>query len=124
MHPACKSKDKTKGAQKLNHSRDLVSNYKMITWRVVDCRPGLNFSGFSATGLLNHLADDDYIDEVDDDDVYDHDGLYGPHNDEDKIREIVGNEDDEMQEIMSYYDVGTVFDEVEGDEDWCLVGEM
>ncbi|XP_031265284.1 uncharacterized protein LOC116123675 [Pistacia vera] len=65
MHPACKSKDKTKGTQKFN-SRDLVSNYKSITWRVTDGRPGLNYSGFSATGILDHLGSDYGDEEVDD----------------------------------------------------------
>ncbi|XWS44074.1 hypothetical protein CRYUN_Cryun15aG0013800 [Craigia yunnanensis] len=44
MHPACKAKDKTKGTHK-SGSCDMTTNYKMVTWRVVDGRPGLKFSG-------------------------------------------------------------------------------
>lgn len=65
LHPACKSKDKTKGTKKLN-SRDLVSNYKSITWWVADSPPGLNSSGFSATEILDHLCSDYGDEEVDD----------------------------------------------------------
>ncbi|KAH6758563.1 histone-lysine N-methyltransferase trithorax-like protein [Perilla frutescens var. hirtella] len=40
IHPASKSKDKVKGAQKIRSSLDVVSNYRLITWRVVDSAPG------------------------------------------------------------------------------------
>ncbi|KAL5797102.1 hypothetical protein ACOSQ2_001922 [Xanthoceras sorbifolium] len=80
LHPACKSKEKTKGTQKLN-SRDMVSNYKHITWRVVDGRPGLNFSGFSASGILDHLGSHDYMD----DEVNDYDDAYDQHHDGDGL---------------------------------------
>lgn len=149
MHPCCKSKDKTKGSQKLK-SHDVVSNYRLMTWRLVDGRPGLNFNGFSATGILDHLANDYVGDEVDEvydgeddhvDEVYhgedDHEG-YGDsgavHGGEiDAIHEIQeisdahDNDDDENgdgDDGMSFCDVGFVLDQVEGDEGWCLVGEM
>lgn len=138
MHPACKSRDKTKGTRKLVNSRDLVSNYKMITWRVVDGRAGLNLSGLSATEILDHLASDYVDDNVDDDDddddddandVYDHNGPYDQRDHEHQIREAVNrnddddNDNDENQDVMGYYDVA--FDRVyEEDEGWCLLGEM
>lgn len=135
MHPAFKSKDKTKGNHKLINSRGLVSNYKMITWRVVDGRPGLNFSGLSATEMLDHLASDYVDDNVDDDDdeandVYDHNGRYDQRDHEHEIKEAVrrnddddDNANDEDQDVMGYYDVA--FDQVnEEDEGWCLLGEI
>lgn len=64
MHPADKSKGKTKGTQKLK-SCDVLTNYRLVTWRVVDAKPGLSFKGFSATGILDHLAND-YVDDGDD----------------------------------------------------------
>ncbi|KAK1569345.1 hypothetical protein Q3G72_035687 [Acer saccharum] len=80
IHPACKSKDKTKGTQKLN-SRDMVYNHKLVTWRVVDARPGLNFSGFSASGILDHLGSDDYYNYMDDNDIDEVDDYYDNHDD-------------------------------------------
>ncbi|KAI3452514.1 hypothetical protein Pfo_009178 [Paulownia fortunei] len=62
ISPACKSKDKVKGAQRLRSSSDVVSDYILISWRVVDARPGLKFSGFSATNVLEYLASDEYMD--------------------------------------------------------------
>ncbi|KAK9272148.1 hypothetical protein L1049_002519 [Liquidambar formosana] len=59
VQPACKSKDKAKGTQKLR-SCDVGANHKLIGWRVVDGRPGLNFDGLSASGILDHLDDDAY----------------------------------------------------------------
>ncbi|XP_050380042.1 uncharacterized protein LOC126797457 [Argentina anserina] len=57
IHPASKSKDKTEGNQKLKSS-DVVTNHRLVTWRVVDGQIGLNFSGLSATGLLDKLSSD------------------------------------------------------------------
>ncbi|XVF57892.1 hypothetical protein PTKIN_Ptkin07bG0019100 [Pterospermum kingtungense] len=75
MHPACKAKDKTKGTHKFIRSSDMATNYRLVTWRVVDGRPGLKLSGFSASRILDHLADHDYDDyyEGNDDHDYDHD---------------------------------------------------
>ncbi|KAI3463072.1 hypothetical protein Pfo_019735 [Paulownia fortunei] len=135
IHPACKSKDKVKGAQKIRSSSDVVSNYRLITWRVVDAAPGLKFSGFSATGMLDYLASDDYMDDCDyeaeDNDVdefYDH--KISSHAVE--IEEVdgydVGNngvdEDDDNDDQMSFCEVGFVWQPVDGDESWCLVEEM
>lgn len=68
---AGKAKDKAKGTKKLRGC-DIVSSYRLMTWRVTDTRPRLTFSGFSATNcILDHLAND-HMDLDDDDD----DGLY------------------------------------------------
>lgn len=45
MCPCCKSKDKTKGCQKLR-SRDVVSNYRLISWLVVVVDPAWILPGF------------------------------------------------------------------------------
>ncbi|KAB2064651.1 hypothetical protein ES319_A09G035000v1 [Gossypium barbadense] len=66
MHPACKSKDKSKGSHKLR-SREMVTSYRLITWRVVDGRHGLKDSEFSASRILDHLSNH-YDDDDDDDD--------------------------------------------------------
>ncbi|XP_059644727.1 uncharacterized protein LOC132286412 [Cornus florida] len=157
LHPACKSKPKAKGTQK-NRSRDVAG---LVTSRVVDGKPGLNFAGFSATWILDHL-DNDYLDDNDDDvadvyfgsgcysdDVYDHEGSCGfsdcdlfhhdlisgseiasgaveireDNNSDDavEIREDNNSDDDDN---MSFCDVGFVWEQVDGDEGWCLVGEM
>ncbi|CAL0323256.1 unnamed protein product [Lupinus luteus] len=64
LHPSSKSKDKTKGTHKLKHN-----------W-VMDC-PDSTFSGLSATDLLDHLSNNEYMDDEiedkNDDDVdYNH----------------------------------------------------
>ncbi|KDP46355.1 hypothetical protein JCGZ_10195 [Jatropha curcas] len=135
MNPCCKSKDKTKGNHKLK-SHDFASNCRLMTWRVVDGRPGLNFSGFSASEILNRLAiddNDDYADDGDDE----IDGYYGNYlEDSNEIQENAcvdnNNKDDDnglvgegdYDDNMSFCDVGFVLDQVEGeDEGWCLVEE-
>ncbi|KAJ4822220.1 hypothetical protein Tsubulata_045755 [Turnera subulata] len=146
MHPWCKSKDKTKGCQKLR-SHDVLSNCRLITWRLVEGRPGLNFSGFSATGILDHLAtnyDHHTDDEVDDDNVDCEDDFeegYGSSSSHGRgitagteIEEIVAaaaDDDDHKDhdledddDDMGFCDVGFVLDQVEDeDEGWCLVAE-
>ncbi|XVE84090.1 hypothetical protein DITRI_Ditri16bG0141400 [Diplodiscus trichospermus] len=74
MHPACKAKVKAKGTHKLRSS-DMATNYRLVTWRVVDGRPGLKFSGFSATRILDYLCNDheDYYEGNDDHDYDDDD---------------------------------------------------
>ncbi|KAI4350576.1 hypothetical protein L6164_005023 [Bauhinia variegata] len=62
LHPACKSKDKVKGTHKHNSS-DAASNYRLVTFRVVDERPGLHAFGLSATGLVDHIYNDNYYSE-------------------------------------------------------------
>ncbi|GKV07864.1 hypothetical protein SLEP1_g19574 [Rubroshorea leprosula] len=138
MHPVCKSKDKTKGSHKLR-SIDMLANYRMITWRIVDGRPGLNYSGFSATGILDYLAnnhldddDDNDNDEMDDDDESNHvpqsDSspenlpMIEEHVKEDEKR---GNDgcviDDDN---MGFVDLGFELDQNEVEEGWYLVGEI
>ncbi|XP_060672514.1 uncharacterized protein LOC107415210 [Ziziphus jujuba] len=139
MHPVCKAKDKTKGTQKLR-SCDVVSNHRLVTWRVVEGRQGLNFSGYSASGILDQLEDDDDGDR----DVDEHDGscaggdfdhvvmgfqpikaeivIHNSDHDDDENGNHGG--DDVDDDAISYCNVGFVMDEAEGDEDWCLVGEM
>ncbi|CDP16644.1 unnamed protein product [Coffea canephora] len=152
FHPAGKAKDKTKGTHKLK-SCDVVTNYRLVTWRVVDARPGFNFTGFSATGILDHLANDCYSDDVGDeiddgdDDVYDY--HYRPadrhHNHHHPahwvvdsalaastgvaIEELQDEFDDDDDEKMSFCDVGFAWEQVEeeGDDEiggWCLVEEI
>ncbi|XP_057791755.1 uncharacterized protein LOC131008740 [Salvia miltiorrhiza] len=146
IHPASKSKDKAKGALKMRSSSDVVSSYRLITWRVVDSASGFKVSGFSATGVL------DYLDRVDDydydyegqdsdhdhvgfDGCYDHDHDLRSYDDEMKshgveIEEIDGCDDsndgadDDDDDRMSFCEVGFVWEAVEGDESWCLVEEI
>ncbi|XP_015870976.1 uncharacterized protein LOC107408124 [Ziziphus jujuba] len=139
MHPASKAKDKTKGTQKLR-SCDVVSNPRLLTWRVVEGRHGLNISGYFALGILDQLEDDDDGDR----DVDEYDGSCGD-GDFDRVvvgfepnkAEIVINDgdddddengnhggDDVDDDAISYCNVGFVMDQAEGDEDWCLVGEV
>ncbi|KAL3526347.1 hypothetical protein ACH5RR_011003 [Cinchona calisaya] len=141
MHPACKAKDKTKGTQKLK-SCDVVTNYRLVTWRVVDAKPGLNFTGFSATGILNHF-DHDLIDD-NNDDAYDYyeeeteeEGAYGLAPLRPRPNWIVDSEvasrtvaiedveDGDDDEKMSFCEVGFAWEQVEGDDEgWCLVEEI
>ncbi|KAH7511111.1 hypothetical protein FEM48_ZijujUnG0043600 [Ziziphus jujuba var. spinosa] len=97
MHSACKAKDKTKGTQKIR-SCDVISNHRLVTWRG---RQGLNFSGYSASGLLDQLSTQIMINNGDDEN---------------------GNRGG--ADAISYCNVGFVMDPAEVDEDWCLVGEM
>ncbi|RVW68974.1 hypothetical protein CK203_058550 [Vitis vinifera] len=148
--PACKSKGKTKGTQKMK-PRDMVSNHRLITWRLVEGKPGLNFNGISATEVLDHLSredfyDDQYYNDEDEDEV---EACYDGHYDEEKIedsghacpddgpmaeeKEIeaggiqISGESDECDvddDDNSFYEVGFVWEQVDGDEGWCLVREM
>ncbi|KAI8533514.1 hypothetical protein RHMOL_Rhmol10G0017100 [Rhododendron molle] len=68
-HPVSKSRPKAKGNQKLR-SCDVVSNHRLVSWRVVDSNPGLKFSGFSAGGISDHLDRDNMGDFDDDDDDF------------------------------------------------------
>ncbi|OMO52076.1 hypothetical protein CCACVL1_29371 [Corchorus capsularis] len=69
LNPVSKSKDKTKGNQKLRTS-NMILNPRLITWRVVDERPGLNFCEVYFTGILEHFyssIEDDHVNyDVDD----------------------------------------------------------
>ncbi|KAG6421769.1 hypothetical protein SASPL_118326 [Salvia splendens] len=58
-----KSKDKkTKEAQRLKSSVNVVPNYRLTTWRVVDTKSSMKLSGFSTIDVLEYL---DRIDRVD-----------------------------------------------------------
>ncbi|XP_021599171.1 uncharacterized protein LOC110605137 [Manihot esculenta] len=131
MHPCSKSKDKTKGTQKLK-SLDVASNYRLMTWRLVDVGPGLNFSGLSATGMLDHLTNgDDYVeDEIDHGDLG-NSILSSREEEEEKaaleIEEIAADKIDDVDDDddgMSYCDVSLMLDQIEEDEGWFLVAEM
>ncbi|OVA20510.1 hypothetical protein BVC80_1065g62 [Macleaya cordata] len=148
VHPACKSKDKTKGTQKLK-SIDVAMNHKLISWRVVDKGQGLNYRGISATAVLGQLSNDHWDDHVDDDDDHHDDGHVDDVYDDDSPvladelptvslhvakeegassggieEEEKDDDDDDDDDHMSFCDVGFVIDQVDGDEDWCLVGEL
>ncbi|XP_030531076.1 uncharacterized protein LOC115741338 [Rhodamnia argentea] len=133
LHPACKSKDKTKGNNK-NKSFNVVSSHQFISWRVVDGQPGLNYSGFSATGLADHLAHayKDYDDEecepgndYERDDYKDGDHFSSPtadglkHKDHDGSNND-GREDDDDK--LSFCEVGFEWNQVE--DGWCMIGEI
>ncbi|PIN17818.1 hypothetical protein CDL12_09522 [Handroanthus impetiginosus] len=124
IHPACKSKDKVKGAHKIRSSSDVESNHRLITWRVVDASPGLKLSGFSASGVLDFLSNNDDIDCGYEDD-------YNDDDDDLEIEEAAGydvkNEgvkDEDEDDRMSFCEVGFIWQPVDGDESWCLVEEM
>ncbi|XP_004304694.1 PREDICTED: uncharacterized protein LOC101293327 [Fragaria vesca subsp. vesca] len=109
IHPASKSKDKTKGNQKLKSS-DVVTNHRLVTWRVVDGRSGLNFSGLSATGILDNLSSGYY-------DTHD-----GDEDEKNEIDDVDENGSIGSEEVMSCCNVDNVFDyQIEEDEGWCLV---
>ncbi|XVF13973.1 hypothetical protein REPUB_Repub09cG0016200 [Reevesia pubescens] len=126
MHPACKSKDKTKGTHKLRSS-DIGSNYRAVTWRVVNGRSGLKFSGYSATRILDHLSsqyEDDYEDNDDD-------FQGGVINDGFKVNsqslEERENYEGEIENEGVYVgddDVNFVLDQELEEDGWCLVGEI
>ncbi|XWS40651.1 hypothetical protein CRYUN_Cryun17cG0013700 [Craigia yunnanensis] len=80
LNPVSKSKNKTKGTQKFRTSNMVVSP-RLTTWRIVDRRPGLKFSGFSATGILEYLYSVNEEDDHDDD--YDNGGTCALVDDDD-----------------------------------------
>lgn len=133
----------------MRSSSDVVSNYRLITWRVVDASPGFKFSGFSATGVLDYLASDEYMDgcdyeaeyiddddgDVDVDESYDdemqsHGVEIEEVDDYDASNHgvvvVVDDDDDDNEDQMSFCEVGFVWQavDVDGDESWCLVEGM
>ncbi|KAI3408992.1 uncharacterized protein J3R85_019869 [Psidium guajava] len=139
LHPACKSKDKTKGNNK-NKSFNAVSSHRLISWRVVDGRPGLNYSGFSATGLADHLANayKDYDDEecepgsdyerdygCEGDVYHDGDHVFSPTADRSKHKDHDGNGKDGRDESKHKDHDSNGNDGGEDDDDkisFCEVG--
>lgn len=127
IHPACKSKDKVKGSRKVRS----MSQSGLITWRVVDTKPGFKITRFSATSVLDYLVDEDSLDhhDIEDDaddldveEVYYGNEVVSPITVE--IKEIDDDcdvNDGDNDDQMSFYEVGFVLDE---DESWCLVEEM
>ncbi|XP_058103677.1 uncharacterized protein LOC131247371 [Magnolia sinica] len=134
-HPACKSSHKAKGSRKIK-SCDVATNHRLITWRVVDKGVGLNYTGTSASGVLSHLSGK-YWDEVDDEVEYGEEGVVedadafvdGPVMEcsDAKSTDVIGPGAVEIEEEggeMDFYAVGFVWDCMDDDGDWCLVGEM
>ncbi|KAB2084839.1 hypothetical protein ES319_A05G360700v1 [Gossypium barbadense] len=128
MHPAFKSKDKAKGTHKFR-SNDMATNYRLVTWKVVDKRPGLNFSGFSAARMLDHLSSDYEGYDNDDDDDQCHvvnDGLKASSQSQEEVENHEGKteDDDEKHEGVDVDDMKFVLDRELEEEGWCLVGEI
>ncbi|XP_011098799.1 uncharacterized protein LOC105177376 [Sesamum indicum] len=125
-HPVSKSRDKAKGAQKIKSASDVVSNYRLITWRVVDARPGLKLTGFSATSVLDYIdymeRDYEAEDHYDDADINVEDS-YRDHQVSNPSIEIIEG-DDECDDNIN--EDATSFCEMveDEDEDWCLVEEI
>lgn len=91
-------------------------------------RHGSNLAGFSATGMLNHLAstrDHDYADDEVDDSGHEIDHQeFVDDDDENYTGDCVNIKNiEEEEDGMSYCDVGYEVELAEGDEDWCLVAE-
>ena len=150
--------------------RDMISNQRLVTWRLVEGKPGLNFYGVSATEILDHLNREDSYDDqyYEDEGGFGFEGYYGgslqdeenfeesgrgygygnecgfEYNDEtcpndestaqaEEKEEIEAEEsgigvecgeDDDDDDDDSFCEVGFVWEQVDGDEDWCLVREM
>ncbi|XP_010250884.2 PREDICTED: uncharacterized protein LOC104592990 [Nelumbo nucifera] len=124
IHPACKSRVKAKGTQKLR-SCDVVTDHRLVAWRVVDNRGWeLKCAGVSATEILNHLSNDLWDD---DGEVEDYAGDVEEQQEIPmrEIEEVNNGVEDDDDDCMSFCDVGFVLEQVEdGDEGWCLVGEI
>lgn len=143
LHPSCKSKDKSKGTQKLKSSNDAL-NYQQLTWRVVGPNK-LRYSGYSASGILDeldihhhhHHLHDHHDDEYDDDEEEEDHGSWveqeksetlvktssdNDDNDDDIIVHV-GVTDDGDDGYMGYYDVGYVVNAMDDDDEgWSIVG--
>ncbi|XP_010248805.1 PREDICTED: uncharacterized protein LOC104591601 [Nelumbo nucifera] len=130
IHPAGKSKDKAKGTQKLRSS-DVVTNHRLVAWRVVDKGQGLNYAGLSATAILSHLSSCNDLWDDEDEEYYADDAYNDSHGlgDSDPVEAVESGETDEVvddddDDCMSFCDVGFVLEQIDGDEGWCLVAEM
>ncbi|TYG52609.1 hypothetical protein ES288_D09G041800v1, partial [Gossypium darwinii] len=123
-----------KGSHKLR-SREMVTSYRLITWRVVDGRHGLKDSEFSASRILDHLSN--HYDDGDDDDddgfkVNSQEPLgemehYKGETEENIIVDHNKDDDDDVKKDGVYVDndddVRFVLDQDLEEEGWCLVGE-
>ncbi|XP_039008485.1 uncharacterized protein LOC120136563 [Hibiscus syriacus] len=127
MHPTCKSKDKTKGSHK-SKSSEMVSSCRLITWRVVDGRPGFKDSGFSASRILDHLSSD-YDHDRDDDEYIVNDGSKVNSQSLGEMEDYEGgieenivdhNEEDDVKNDGIHVHV----EDDEEEEGWCLVGKI
>ncbi|XP_057529507.1 uncharacterized protein LOC130808078 [Amaranthus tricolor] len=144
FHPISKSRDKSKGTQKLKSS-DSAFNYQQDTWRVVGLHK-LQKSGYSASGILNELNNLDYDDDDDDDDDKHEDENGGDsyvddevkteiivaatsHHDDivnvdvDEIIVHVGVTDDNDDGYKGFYDVAYLMNPMDEDEEgWSVIG--
>ncbi|KAB2610119.1 hypothetical protein D8674_018151 [Pyrus ussuriensis x Pyrus communis] len=127
IHPASKAKEKTKGNQKLKSS-DVVSNHRLVTWRVVDGQTGLNNQlGLSATEMLDHLSNDYENDHDIGDDGHEINGYaigyYDDGNDDRTVENHVDDVDHHgVYEEMGFFNVDYVVDhQIKEDDGWCLV---
>ncbi|KAF8378166.1 hypothetical protein HHK36_029503 [Tetracentron sinense] len=109
-HPASKSKEKAKGTHKPRSCP-------------VDKGQGLNYDGKSASGLLGHLDNDEWDGEVEDDDDDDDWPCIGYGS---AAESGCPKEEDKTGSgrSSSFSDLGLVWDQVEEDEGWFLVGVM
>ncbi|KAI4387719.1 hypothetical protein MLD38_000130 [Melastoma candidum] len=116
LHPAHKSKDKTKGSNKIK-SLDILGRQR-VSWRVVDGHPAGSLSGVSATGLLDGLVDYD----CDDDEGLICRGLVPAAGDEEDSCESLAGQDrcEHNGSELEFYKVGFELDHIE-EGDWCLV---
>ncbi|KAL8132491.1 uncharacterized protein LOC141714094 [Apium graveolens] len=76
VQPACKSKDKAKGSQKLKSTTDVSTDCKYMSWQVKDQTTNETKKSFeySATRILDRLANDyDEYSDYSDDEHYDED---------------------------------------------------
>jgi len=91
-------------------------------------------SGYSASRILDELADEDQFDYDDheDDGNVDHVNGYDVEDncedhvvkDVDGTRDVIDDDnvdDEDGEDVINFYDVGAVWDPVEDDEGWSLV---
>ncbi|XP_021890386.1 uncharacterized protein LOC110808997 [Carica papaya] len=134
IHPARKAKDKTKGSYKLK-SDDVVANYKLTSWKVVDRCIGSNLPGFSNSRILEDLSAmyvDDYDHDLEDNESDNHsdvrDQIHDKSTFDSQSSEINNNNDTnnglEDDDDFSFCDVEIILDRAQGDEGWCIVEEM
>ncbi|GAB4848034.1 hypothetical protein Ancab_002694 [Ancistrocladus abbreviatus] len=140
FHPVAKSRDKSKGAHK-NRSQDIDLNFNFhghshsasaildelmapndptyyleLDYRDLDCMDGPIFSPEANCVIKDDVGDDNYQDHSDDF----HRGIDDFVNvDDDDDGDEDGNDVD-----MGFVDVGFVWNALDADEGWSIVGEM